>query len=73
MPAMAHYVNTEFVDLENMEGAAFFYACLQENQPFLELRAISNFVNVDNDEWDMQGSIKSLTKALHQLLDDIQH
>jgi len=28
---------------------------------------------VDNDEWDMQGSIKAMTKALHQLLDDIQH
>ncbi|MFZ6874148.1 hypothetical protein ACO0LF_18985 [Undibacterium sp. Di27W] len=71
--AMAHYVDTEFVDLENMEGAAFFYTCLRENQPFLELRAVSNFVNVDNDEWDMQGSIKAMTKALHQLLDDIQH
>jgi len=71
--AMAHYVNTEFVDLENMEGAAFFYTCLQEDQPFLELRAISNFVNVDNDEWDMQGSIKAMTAALHLLLDDIQH
>ena len=70
--AMAHYVDTEFVDIENMEGASFFYTCLQENQAFLELRAISNFVNVDNDEWDMQGSVKAMTAALHQLIDHLK-
>lgn len=69
--AMAHYVDTEFVDLENMEGAAFFYTCLKEDQPFLELRAVSNFVNVDNDEWDMQGAIKAMTAALNDLIDQL--
>lgn len=70
--AMAHYVDVDDVALENMEGAAFFYTCLKENQPFLELRAVSNFVNVNNDEWDMQGSIKAMTTALHELIDQLQ-
>ncbi|MFZ6719820.1 hypothetical protein [Undibacterium sp. Ji49W] len=69
--AMAPFVNTGEVDLENMEGAAFFHTCLQENQAFLELRAISNFVNIHNDEWDMQGSVKAMTAGLHRLIDSL--
>ncbi len=69
--ASAPFVNTAEVDLENMEGAAFFHTCLQENQAFLELRAISNFVNIQNDEWDMQGSVKAMTAGLHQLIDSL--
>jgi adenosylhomocysteine nucleosidase/futalosine hydrolase len=59
--AMAPFINTSEVDMENMEGAAFFHTCLQENQAFLELRAVSNFVDIHNDEWDMQGSVKAMT------------
>ncbi|MFZ6768119.1 hypothetical protein ACO0LM_13745 [Undibacterium sp. Di26W] len=69
--AMAPFVNTSEVDLENMEGAAFFHTCLQENQAFLELRAISNFVNIHSDEWDMQGSVKAMTAGLHRLIDSL--
>ncbi|MBC3919867.1 purine phosphorylase [Undibacterium sp. CY18W] len=69
--AMAPFVDTGEVDLENMEGAAFFHVCLQENQAFLELRAISNFVNIHNDEWDMQGSVKAMTAGLHRLIDSL--
>lgn len=69
--AMAPFVDTSEVDMENMEGAAFFHTCLQENQAFLELRAVSNFVNIHNDEWDMQGSVKAMTAGLHQLIDSL--
>lgn len=70
--AMAPFVDTQNVDIENMEGAAFFHVCLQEQQRFLELRAISNIVQIGDDNWDMQGSVRALTNALYQLIDFLQ-
>ncbi|MES2048186.1 MAG: purine phosphorylase [Pseudomonadota bacterium] len=67
--AMAPFIDTTNVDIENMEGAAFFHVCLQEKQTFLELRAISNMVKIGDDTWDMQGSIRALTDGLHNLID----
>ncbi len=66
--AMAPFVNSAAVDIENMEGAAFFHVCLQENVRFLQLRAISNVVAPGHDDWDMAGSVQALTEGLHQLL-----
>ncbi|MNW18458.1 hypothetical protein D3C71_2180350 [compost metagenome] len=51
-----------------MEGAAFFHFCLQENVPFIELRAISNVVQPGHDDWDMDGAVSALHAALTQLL-----
>lgn len=70
--AMAPFVDTGNVDIENMEGAAFFHVCLQEKQHFLELRAISNVVRPGDDEWDMPGSVRALTDGLHRLIDLLQ-
>ncbi len=67
--AMAPFVDTTHVDIENMEGAAFFHVCLQEQQKFLELRAISNMVKIGDDNWDMQRSVLALTDNLHRLID----
>jgi futalosine hydrolase len=36
------------VQVESMEGAAFFYACLSAGIPFLEIRSISNYVEPRN-------------------------
>ncbi|MET3135851.1 futalosine hydrolase [Undibacterium sp. GrIS 1.2] len=70
--ALAPFVDVQNIDIENMEGAAFFHVCLQEQQKFLELRAISNIAQIGDDDWDMQGSVKVLTKGLHQLIDILQ-
>mgnify|MGYP003384514160 CR=1 FL=1 len=70
--AIAPFVDTREADIENMEGAAFFYTCLIENQKFLELRAISNLVSLDDTDWDMEQSVAALTKGLHQLIDHLQ-
>lgn len=70
--AMAPFVDTSGVDIENMEGAAFFHVCQQEQQAFLELRAISNIVRPGNDEWDMQTSVQAMTDGLHVLIDHLQ-
>ena len=69
--AMAPFIDSKNVDIENMEGAAFFHVCLQEQQKFLELRAISNTVEIGDDNWDMQRSVRALTAGLHRLLDAV--
>lgn len=67
--AMAPFVHTHGVDIENMEGAAFFQVCLAEQQKFLEVRSISNVVKIGDDNWDMEGSILSLTAGLHKVIE----
>ena len=55
--------------IETMEGAAFFYACLLEGIPCLQLRAISNKVERRNKEnWDIKLAVKNLTDASLKLL-----
>ena len=47
--------------LESMEGAAFFYACKQAGIPFLQIRAVSNYVEKRNrDAWQIGLAIKNL-------------
>ncbi len=67
--AMAPFVQTAGIDIENMEGAAFFQVCLAEQQNFLEVRSISNLVKIGDDEWDMEGSIRALIAGLHKVID----
>jgi len=56
-------------DIENMEGAAFFYVCLLENIPFLEIRSISNYVEPRNRKnWNMKLAIKNLNDKLVELI-----
>jgi len=70
--AMAPFIDSSEFDIENMEGAAFFHVCQEENQAFLELRAISNLVQIGNDQWDMNGSVLAMTTGLHRLIDYLQ-
>ncbi len=56
-------------DIESMEGAAVFYVCLMEKVPFLEIRAISNYVEIrDTNKWDIPVAIRNLTDALLKIL-----
>ena len=57
-------------EVESMEGAAFFYACLSEGIPFLEIRAISNYVEARNREnWDIPLAIERLNGVLVELVE----
>jgi futalosine hydrolase len=57
-------------DIENMEGAAFFYVCLLENVPFLEIRAISNYVEVRNrTNWDIDLATRNLSISLIEIIE----
>ncbi len=57
------------VQVESMEGAAVFFACLQAGVPFAEVRAISNLVERRNREnWDLPLAIKQLNEVLVEML-----
>lgn len=48
-------------DIETMEGAAFFYVCILEKIPCVQLRAVSNIVGVrDKRKWNIPLALKNL-------------
>lgn len=52
-------------DVESMEGAAFFAACLGMKGNFVQIRAISNYVEKrDKEKWQMPLAIKNLNDFL---------
>jgi len=56
--------------IENMEGAALHYSCLQLNIPFLQLRSISNQASERNkSSWRIEESITELNKVLITLIE----
>jgi futalosine hydrolase len=51
--------------VESMEGAALHYVCLKEKIPFLQVRAISNYVTRRNrSAWRMAEAIDALNNRL---------
>lgn len=56
-------------DVESMEGAAIAFCCLQYHVNFMQLRAISNKVEVRNKEnWNIPLAINNLNKALEDYI-----
>ena len=50
---------------ESMEGAGFHYVCLQEGIPFVQIRAISNYIGErDKSLWKMSEAIENLNREL---------
>lgn len=59
---------------ESMEGAAFLFACLNENVPCAQIRAISNYIEKRNREkWNVQLAIDNLNKKASQIIKTISH
>ncbi|MBK9984228.1 MAG: hypothetical protein IPP15_17965 [Saprospiraceae bacterium] len=51
--------------IENMEGAVFFYISLIKKIPFLSLRSVSNFVEArDTKKWNFGLSLKNLNDTI---------
>ncbi len=58
--------------VESMEGIAFFYACLQHDVPFFEIRGVSNYVEKRNKEnWELEKAIENSNKYVIQVLKDL--
>ncbi len=66
---ISYYKNGVGATLESMEGAALHYTCLLEDVPFLQLRALSNYVGERNKEqWQMQAAVENLNENLQRIL-----
>ncbi len=60
-------------DIETMEGAAFFYVCLNEGVKFMQIRSISNYVEERNNaNWDIPLAISNLNEKLFEIIDVIK-
>lgn len=60
------------VDVESMEGAAIAYVCLQEKMPYLEIRTISNRVEIRNfKNWDIPLAKKNLCLRFFDLIEKL--
>jgi futalosine hydrolase len=61
-------VNAFSPQVESMEGAGFHYVCLQEDIPFLQIRAVSNYVGERNKaNWKLNDAIRNLNATLAEL------
>jgi futalosine hydrolase len=60
-------------EIETMNGAAFFYVCLSEKVPFLQIRSISHFVEIRRIEnWSIPSAIQNLTESLITILNELK-
>ncbi len=60
-------------DIESLEGAAFFYVCMMEKIPCIQLRAISNRVERRNrNSWNLDLSLQNLKQVTLQFMEEIQ-
>ncbi|MEL6865347.1 MAG: futalosine hydrolase [Bacteroidota bacterium] len=60
------------VDIESMEGAAFFYGCLMVGISFVEIRSLSNYVEARNKEnWNIPLAIEELNRVLIAMLQSL--
>lgn len=64
--------NLFYPDIESMEGAAFFYACLLEGITCAQIRSISNKVEQRNkDNWDIPLAVKNLCTTALQIINTL--
>jgi futalosine hydrolase len=60
-------------DIESMEGAAFFYVCMMEKVPCIQLRAISNRVERRNrSSWNMEIPMQNLGQVMSKFLEEVK-
>lgn len=56
--------------IESMEGAALHYVARESNIPFIQMRAISNYIGErDKTKWQMKMAIDNLNQTLLQYID----
>ena len=58
--------------IESMEGASLHYVCREANIPFIQVRAISNYVGERNKEhWKIKEAIDNLNEHLLKYIDKV--
>jgi futalosine hydrolase len=59
--------------VESMEGAAFMMACEQEGIQYIQLRAVSNYVERRNKEnWNIPLAIKNLNAKMIEIINSLE-
>jgi futalosine hydrolase len=59
------FIKRTKADVESMEGAAFLFACNQNNSKCVQVRSISNYVEKrDRSKWNITLAIENLNKVL---------
>lgn len=62
-----------YCETESMEGAAFHFVCLNEQIPFVQLRAISNYIEPrDKSKWQIKTAIENLNLWLINFLEKLK-
>lgn len=60
-------------EVESMEGAAFHYAALMEQIPFLQIRSISNYVGErDKRRWNLELAIRNLNVEVLKIINELK-
>lgn len=63
------FKNNLRAEIESMEGAAFHYVALNEEVPFVQIRAVSNYVGErDKTKWKLRESVSLLNETIQQLV-----
>ncbi len=73
LPEKRNQLKRDFLpSIESMEGAAFFYICILERLPFIEIRSVSNEVGErDRTKWNIPLALDSLRSAGKLLLESL--
>jgi futalosine hydrolase len=57
---------------ESMEGAALHYVCRNFNVPFMQIRAVSNYIGErDKSKWEMKTAIENLNQTVLKYLEKL--
>ncbi len=66
-------INSFSPHIESMEGAALHYICLQEEIPFVQIRAVSNYVGErDKSKWKIHEAFENLNTELSILINQLK-
>jgi futalosine hydrolase len=58
--------------IESMEGAALHYVCRTFNVPFIQMRAISNYIGErDKSKWEIKTAIDNLNQVILKYIEKI--
>lgn len=57
--------------IENMEGASFFAACLAAGLDFAEIRAVSNLTTDERSQWRLEEALSALGPAVARVIEEL--
>ena len=61
-------------EIETTEGAAFMFVCLMEKIPFLQIRAVSYFVDIRKVEnWNLPYAYNSLSNTILSIFNELRN